>query len=87
MATMLEFVIDELQKRKNSLPALCKELGWPSYSWLSKLSLGKIPDPSCRKIELLAAYFGAENARTGERIRANRKTGMTKRTIERVLRK
>lgn len=50
---MLKAVLDELAKRKGRLPDICAALPEIDYSWLSKLTQGRIKDPSVNKIQAL----------------------------------
>lgn len=58
---ILEFVLAELQNRKGRWPDIAKAMApdsWQSYySWLTKLAMGKIPDPGVVKIQRLADYM------------------------------
>lgn len=54
---MLQFVLAELQKRKGRLPDICAEVPDIDYSWLSKLTQGRIKDPSVNKIQALYDYM------------------------------
>lgn len=53
---MLVFVLNELECRKGTWPAIAKETEL-EYSWLTKLAQGRIPDPSVNKIQKLANHF------------------------------
>ncbi len=50
---MLQAVLAELQKRKGRLPDICAAVPEIDYSWLSKLTQGRIKDPSVNKIQAL----------------------------------
>lgn len=54
--TLLQYVLDELQARKGTWPKVAAETGL-DYSWLTKLALGQINNPSVHKIQALADYF------------------------------
>lgn len=55
---MLQAVLVELAKRKGRLPDICTALhGQIDYSWLSKLTQGRIKDPSVNKIQALYDYL------------------------------
>lgn len=58
---ILEFVLEELDARKGTWPAISKAMepnAWQSYySWLTKLAQGRIPDPGVNKIQALADYL------------------------------
>lgn len=43
---------DYLEANKGSWPQICEDTGL-DYSWLCKFAVGKIDDPSVRKIETL----------------------------------
>lgn len=50
---MLEAVLAELTRRKGRLPDICEALPEIQYSWLTKLTQGRIKDPSVNKIQAL----------------------------------
>lgn len=56
---MLQYVIAQLNARKGAWPELCEVVPGVKYSWLSKLALGKIPEPSVVKIQALHDHFRA----------------------------
>jgi hypothetical protein len=60
-ATLLDFVLSELEARKGSWPDIAKAMApqsWKSYySWMEKVARGQIPDPGVSKIQELADYF------------------------------
>lgn len=53
---MLRDVIRMLQERKGEWPAIADEVN-ETYSWLTKLAQGDIPNPSVNKIEPLYLYL------------------------------
>lgn len=58
---MLKMVLDELARRKGRLPAVCEAVPGIDYSWLSKLTQGRIKDPSVNKIQALYDHlFGIQ---------------------------
>lgn len=54
---ILDYVLQELEKRKGTWPSICASVPDIDYSWLSKLARGQIPDPSVRRIQRLADHF------------------------------
>jgi len=54
---MLEFVLAELARRKGRLPDICAAVEGIDYSWLAKLTQGRIKDPSVNKIQMLYDHF------------------------------
>lgn len=61
---MLQVVLAELQKRKGRLPDICVALPEIDYSWLSKLTQGRIKDPSVNKIQALYDHLHGIDRRT-----------------------
>ena len=60
---MLQAVMAELQKRKGRLPDICAALPEIDYSWLSKLTQGRIKDPSVNKIQALYDHLNGIDRR------------------------
>ena len=58
---LLEFVLAELQARKGKWRELARELEPDDtesyYSWLTKVTQGRIEDPGVNKIQRLADHF------------------------------
>ncbi len=50
---MLQSVLAGLRARKGRLPEICAAVPGIDYSWLSKLTQGRIKDPSVNKIQAL----------------------------------
>jgi hypothetical protein len=63
---MLQAVLVELQKRKGRLPDICAALPEIDYSWLSKLTQGRIKDPSVNKIQALYDHLNGIDRRAVE---------------------
>lgn len=61
---MLQVVLAELAKRKGRLPDICAALPEIDYSWLSKLTQGRIKDPSVNKIQALYDHLHGIDRRT-----------------------
>ena len=63
--TLLAYVLNELESRRGTWPAIAKTIepdSWESYySWLTKLAQKRIPDPSVNKIQVLADHFRGVN--------------------------
>lgn len=54
---MFQAVLAELAKRKGRLPEVCEAVPGIDYSWLSKLTQGRIKDPSVNKIQALYDFL------------------------------
>lgn len=53
--------VQQAGNERGKLYQIHKELDLP-YSWLAKLSSGKIKEPGAKRIEMLAKYFQQEQA-------------------------
>lgn len=61
---ILDFVMDRLNRPTTSLAQVCRDTSLKK-SWLWQLKDGRIPDPSVRKIQVLAEYFSRAEACDG----------------------
>jgi predicted transcriptional regulator len=75
---LLETVISALNERKGNWPSIASDNG-VSYSWLTKLAQGKIPNPGIQTVERLYHYLLPDQAKRDRRVssdrRANRRGG------------
>ena len=75
---LLETVIKALNERKGNWPVVAQEND-VSYSWLTKLAQGKIPNPGIQTIERLYYYLlptqAGQDRRTKSDRRSNRRGG------------
>jgi transcriptional regulator with XRE-family HTH domain len=55
---ILNYVLTRLPQHVGHYPAIAKEAG-VSYSWLTKLALGKMNNPSLKALERVAAVIRA----------------------------
>lgn len=53
---MLDTTLALLECHRGSWPAVCRATGL-SYSWLTKLAQGAIPDPSFRRLQKLHDFL------------------------------
>jgi hypothetical protein len=63
LPNLLTFVLDRLRDPATNLAAVVSDTGL-KRSWLWQLKDGRIPDPSVRKIQLLADYFSSKEAQS-----------------------
>jgi predicted transcriptional regulator len=61
--TLLEQTIERLQSRKGDWAEIARAND-VSYSWITKLAQGKIPNPGVLTIERLNSYLRAQSKKT-----------------------
>lgn len=69
--SLLEFVVDGLQRRKGGWSTIASETGIP-YSTVGKIARKEIADPGIRSIERLANHLQLLDRQEAERIQVGR---------------
>lgn len=61
---LLQYVIQEINKRKGKWRQLCEEMSDEPdryYTWMTKVAYGKTKNPGVKEIQRLANYFSQQN--------------------------